>query len=106
MNVNQIIEELCTKFNCTFNELLPQYTHYTIICYSILITVSLMGLLASLFYAYLSCKRVINSDLWDFVVVAIGTISALSLVIGVILLVPWLIDPKMAMIDRIGSMLA
>ena len=106
-DLNMVIEELCEKFNCTLNELIPAYAHYKIVCCAIALVIFISILVACTIWlrAYVHGKYLIKDE--DFCELnawfsSIGiVISAVVVFLLVFDLIMWITMPQMQFIDTI-----
>lgn len=108
-DLNIIINELCEKFNCAMDELIPAYAHYKIICCAIALIIFLLFFAANIYWliAYKHKKYLIKDE---FYVDLNGWISAMGIIIfGVISicimveLFMWIVMPEMQFLNTICS---
>lgn len=104
---NTIINELCERFNCTMNELIPAYAHYKILCESIfLFFVAIVFVISVKWLIDYKHKKYWIKDL-DFLDANLWFSSAsiifsgLALIIILIDIILWIATPEMQFINTI-----
>ena len=106
-DINMVIEELCEKFNCTLNELIPAYAHYKIVCCVTALVIFIPILVACIIWlrAYVHGKYLIKDrdfyeiNAWLSVMGII--INAAIVFILVFSLIMWITMPQMQFLDMI-----
>ena len=106
---NTIINELCEKFNCTMNELIPAYAHYKILCESISLFFVIVAFVISIKWLidykhkkyWIKDSDFFEFNLWFSVISIIFTGLILKLVVTDIIL--WIVTPEMQFINTICS---
>lgn len=106
---NMVIEELCEKFNCTMNELIPAYAHYKILCESIFLFFVAIAFAISVKWLidYKHKKYWIKDlDFLEFNLWFGGAsiiFSGLVLIVILIDIILWIVIPEMQFINTICS---
>jgi hypothetical protein len=104
---NMIINELCDRFNCTINELIPAYAHYKILCDSICLFFVAIALVISIKWLidykhkkyWIKDSDFLDFNLWFSVISII--LSGLILVIVIIDIILWIVAPEILFINAI-----
>jgi hypothetical protein len=104
---NMIINELCDRFNCTMDELIPAYAHYKILCDSIFLFFVAIALVISIKWLidykhkkyWIKDSDFLDFNLWFSVISII--LSGLILVIVIIDIILWIVAPEILFINAI-----
>lgn len=106
-DLNMVIEELCEKFNCTLNELIPAYAHYKIVCCTIALVIFISILVACILWlrAYMHEKYLIKDEYfyeinaWLSIIGII--ISVVTILVLIFDLIMWITMPQMQFLNMI-----
>lgn len=106
-DLNMVIEELCEKFNCTLNELIPAYAHYKIVGCTVALVIFILVLVACIIWlkAYMHKKYLIKDEYFYeinawFSIIGI-IISVITVIVLVFDLIMWITMPQMQFLNTI-----